>query len=122
MDALNGTGIIYPKIELDGKKYELKVSRGALLYDLSRNGVSIGEIHRGDFKSYAAVMDVLHAIIADQLAPGVFPTARSLAVYIQEEGTDKVKEVAAAVREAVGKAFPPVTPPAQAEVKTPAVQ
>ena len=111
----NGTGIVYPTIEIEGKSYELKVSRGTLLYRLSARGVNLVDINRGDFKSYAAVMDVLFALIQDQGAP--YPNAEALAGAVQELGSDKVREIGNAVRTAVGKAFPPVTPPAPVETK-----
>lgn len=117
----NGTGIIYPTIELEGKTYELKVTRGALLYRLSKAGVNIADIQRGDFRSYSAVMDVLFAMIQDQGSP--FANAEMLAVHVQELGSDKVREIGNAVRAAVGKAFPPATPAAPAEAnKQPAIQ
>lgn len=113
------TGILYPTVELEGKSYELKVTRGVLLYRLSKAGINISDIHRNDFKSYAAVMDVLWALIQDQSPP--FINAEHLAAYVQEQGSEFVRGVGAAVREAVGKAFPPVTPPALATTQ-PAVQ
>lgn len=114
------TGIIYPTVDLDGQTYTLKFTRASILYRLSRNGVDIGDLWR-PAKAAAGVVDVLHAVISDQLAPGVFPTPEALAEYLLEPGTDRMRTVANALREAVGKVFPPVAPPAPADSK-PAVQ
>ena len=40
----NGTGALYPTIEIGGVSYELRISREVLLYRLSRKGISLADL------------------------------------------------------------------------------
>jgi hypothetical protein len=103
MNEVNGTGIEYPEIELGGKKYVLKLTRGALVYRISKSGSNLTDIYQPGQKAIAAVIDILHCLIKDEFGG----TAEQLAELVWENGTDKIREVGNAVRIAVGKVFPP---------------
>lgn len=104
------TGIEYPTIELAGKSYELKFTRGALLYRISQRGMSISML-RDPVKRIAATFDILHAIIGDQFEG----TPEDLASIAIDE--DKLQDITESLKVALGKAFPS-TQPAQATAVT----
>ena len=105
--SYNGTGIDYPRLTLGGVEYELKFTRGALLYRISRRGISVSTL-RDPERRIAAGVDILHAIIGDQF--GGTPEQLADLVFTEE----KFAEVIQAVTVAVGKVFPPKAEPAQA--------
>lgn len=99
MSEHNGTGIEYPTIELGGKSYVVKFTRGALLYRLSKGGANIADL--GGPKSFSASIDVLHAVLGGQFSG----TVEELAELVFGEG--KIASVAQVIAEALGKVFPP---------------
>jgi hypothetical protein len=103
----NGTGIEYPKITLGGVEYELKVTRGALIYRFSQRGISLASL-KDETKRVSACIDALHAMMGSQFAG----TPEELTEMIFAE--DKFKESLHAVMVAVGKVSPPKVEPAQA--------
>jgi hypothetical protein len=111
----NGTGVVYPTIELGGVTYELRITRGALLYRISKNQVDMNDLGKDadPRKRVAAVFDVLHAIIADKFQGSV----EDLADVVIAEG--KMKEATVGVLGAVGKVFPPAEPATPAVEATP---
>lgn len=111
----NGTGIIYPVIELGGIKYTVKFSRGGILYRLSKSGTSLADLTGGS-KNFSAVIDVLHAALFSQFQG----SAEDLAELVMTEG--KTAEVAQAIGEALKKVFPPTQVTAEVTTGTPAVQ
>lgn len=99
----NGTGIIYPTIELGGVTYELKFTRGALFYRLSRLGVDLGTAFTNI--TFSVRVDILHSIIAGT-GPGKYAgTTEELADLVLTE--NKSKEVVELLLAALGKVFPP---------------
>ncbi len=99
----NGTGIEYPTIELGGKTYTVKFTRGALLYRLSRKGSSLADL--GTSKNFGALIDILHAGLYGQYDG----TPLELAELISNEDDwiEKYKQVDVVVGEALKKVFPP---------------
>lgn len=55
----NGTGITYPTIELGGKTYTVKFTRGGLLYRLSKQGVNLASLN--SVNRFATLVDILFA-------------------------------------------------------------
>ena len=107
----NGTGILYPTIELGGATFTLRFTRGALLYRLSRRGVTTADLNV-PAKSFGALVEVLHAT----MEPQFLGTHEQLAEIMEAAGIDKLRAYRAAVDEALGKVFPPIARPA-AETK-----
>lgn len=107
MSDTNGTGIIYPTLELGGKTYIVKFSRGGILYRLSKSGTSLMDLTGGS-KNFAAVIDVLHAALFSQFDG----SQEDLAELVLAE--NKTAEVSAAIGEALKKVFPPTSAPAEA--------
>lgn len=103
----NGTGIDYPTVELGGKTYTVKFTRGGLLYRLSKTGTNLADL-TGTGKRFSAVMDVLHAAFFGQYDG----TVEELAELVFSE--EKMTEVGAALDEALKKVFP-VPPTAATE-------
>jgi hypothetical protein len=99
MSELNGSGIIYPTIELGGVRYVIKFTRGGLLYRLSKGGVSFADLASN--KSFSAVMDILHAALFGQYDR----SAEDLADLVMSEG--KFAEVSEVIQDAIKKVFPP---------------
>lgn len=109
------TGIHYPTIELAGTSYELSITREILLYRLSRKGVSMADL-RGA-KGFAALHDILHAIIQDRYQG----TVEDLVTLVQSEG--KLQLLDTTIAEVVKKAFPPPQPAQAAATDTaPSIQ
>ncbi len=109
MANLNGTGIQYPTLELGGVTYTVKFSRGGILYRLSKSGTNLSDLRAGSGKSFATVIDVLHAALFDQY----MGDAESLAELVMSE--DKIALASEVVSEALKKVFPPTpvaAPPA----------
>lgn len=107
----NGTGIEYPTLELGGKKYTIKFTRGGFVYRLSKSGTDLESLVKG--RNFAAVMDVLFAALWGQFDGSVEDLAELVLVE------SKTAEVGAIVRDAIKKVFPPTTKPdATAEEKT----
>ncbi len=100
--APNGSGIEYPHVTLGGVTYEVKMTRGTLLYRLSRNGIDLRELTGP--KAFSTMVDTLHACIQGHFRSN----AESLAEVIMAE--DKAVECSNAVNEALKKAFPPLNP------------
>lgn len=111
----NGTGIIYPTIELGGKFYTVKFTRGGLLYRLSRSGTSLSDLTSGS-KNFASVIDVLHAALYGQYAG----TAEDLAELVLSE--NKTGELSMVIGEALKKVFPPTQVTAEVTAGPTAVQ
>jgi len=111
----NGTGVVYPTIELGGVTYELRITRGALLYRISKNQIDMNDLGQDSDprKRVAAVFDVLHAIVAGKFQGSI----EDLADLVITEG--KMKDAATAVLLAVGKVFPPAEPATPAVEATP---
>ena len=101
---INGTGVDYPTIELGGKTYTVKFSRG-MLYRMHKQGVVFApQVKAGQvLMQFAPLVDVLH------LAIGFDGTHEELAELVYDKRNDAVS----ALMVAWGKAFPP-TPQAQA--------
>lgn len=117
MSEINGTGIEYPKIELGGKVYTVKFTRGGILYRLNKNGTSLSDL--GGAKSFATLIDVFHAALHGQFKG----TAEELAELVVSE--EKIATVDSVVAEALKKAFPPTQAAAVAadpEAAKPAIQ
>jgi hypothetical protein len=105
MSQDNGTGVVYPTIELGGTAYTVRFSRGSL-YRMQKLGVAFapkiqpipdqpGMIRRT--MTFSEVVDVMHIGIN---FPG---TAEQLAELVTN---DKVQEAFDKIMEAWGKAFP----------------
>jgi len=68
MSVLNGTGITYPEIELGGKKYTVKFTRG-MIYRMGKAGVSFSPRLTGSpdaqliTMEFSQLIDVLHLAI-----------------------------------------------------------
>ncbi len=101
------TGILFPEVELAGVKYTLKFTREVLLYRLSRRGLDVGNLNVR-LKALAAVVDFTYALIEDRFVG----TADDLAQIILQE--NKVAVCADAIRDALGKVFPPTQAPVTA--------
>jgi hypothetical protein len=99
----NGTGIDYPTIELDGKMYTVKFTRGALLYRLSKSGSSLADLRTN--KNFATLIDILHAGLYGQYDG----TSLELAELISsgDDFVAKYKQMDEVISEAIKKAFPP---------------
>ena len=104
MSQTNGSGLQFPTLDLGGKTYIVKFTRGGLLYRLNKAGANLGDL--GGPKSLAMYIDLLHAALWDQYdgAPD------QLADLIFSE--DKMSLVGEVVNEALKKVFPPPTPAA----------
>lgn len=100
MSTSNGTGAVYPTLELGGVTYALKFTRYSLLYRLSRRGIQIADRY-DPVKGLAALFDIVHAIISDQFKG----TAEDLATLAGEE--NKIAACRLALDEALVKVFPP---------------
>ncbi len=99
----NGTGIDYPTIELGGKTYTVKFTRGGLLYRLSKSGSSLADLRTN--KNFATLIDILHAALHGQYDG----TSLELAELISssDDWIEKYKQMDEAINEAIKKAFPP---------------
>jgi hypothetical protein len=119
---MEGSGVDYPTIEIEGQQYTLKFSRGAM-YLLDKQGVDFRRLGRelqmwlprkevpGSGQVHlSGLVDVIHACLAEQF-PGV--TAARFAdmlLPIGLQGVDyqnRVGALAIAVIQALGKAWPP---------------
>ena len=116
MDNINGTGVEYPTIELGGKVYTVRFTRGGILYRLNKNGINLAEL--GGARSFSTLIDVFHAALHGQYAG----TPEDLAELVVSE--EKAQAVDTAVAEALKKVFPPTQTAAVAAVEpaAPAVQ
>lgn len=112
MSETNGSGIQYPTLELGGKTYVVKFTRGALLYRLGRKGLSFEHLMNG--ANFATIIDFLHAALSGQYQG----TEEDLADVVLNEG--KTLEVGAALAEAVKKASPSDPNPAAEPAGQPA--
>lgn len=122
---MEGSGIVYPTVEIAGRKYTVRFSRVAL-YRLDRAGFDIrtlaGEIqrwlpretttgHREGYVRLSVLFDVLHSAVSDQLPTGT--TAEQLVEMAlphdmpPEEVPKKTAEYATAIILALGKMRPP---------------
>lgn len=104
MSLNNGTGIQYPEIELGGKRYTVKFTRG-MLYRMGKLGVKFQpELVGGEQKQirmdFTNLVDVLHVAIE---FPG---THEELAELLYDKRNDAVT----ALVEAWAKMLPPATP------------
>jgi len=104
MSDTNGTGVVYPTVELGGRIYVVKFTRGGILYRLSKAGVDLAAL--GTVHGFATIIDTLHAALFGQYVGD----AESLAELVLAE--DKAEQVGEAVSEALKKAFPPIQTPA----------
>jgi hypothetical protein len=109
-----GSGIDYPKLTLGGVEYELKLTKGRLMFRMSNRGVAALSLRNPD-QNVASLIKTLHALICDTY----LGTEEDLAEMVIDE--DKLKEAAGAVAQALKKAFPS-TAPAQAAAGAPAIQ
>lgn len=98
----NGTGIVYPTIELGGKTYTVKFTRGGLLYRLSKSGTNIADL-RNSPRYISTLIECLHAALFDQFGG----TPIELAELVYDE--DKISLVDQVVAEALKKVFPSPT-------------
>lgn len=94
----NGTGITYPTIELGGKVYTVKFTRGGLLYRLSKQGTNLADL-RGS-RNFATLVDVLFAGLYGQYEG----TSEDLAELILSENKSS------AMDEVIAEALKKVTP------------
>lgn len=94
-----GTGIEYPTLELGGRTYVVKFTRGGLMYRLNRSGASFQDL--GGTRSFATYIDILHAAFFGQYDG----TAEDLADLVIVEG--KFATVCEAINDAIKKVFPP---------------
>jgi len=99
METINGSGVDYPTLELGGKVYTVKFTRGGLMYRVSKNGGSLAELIGNT--SFAAIFDILTAALHGQYTG----TAEQLADIAIEE--DKLSEIREVLDKAIKKAFPP---------------
>ncbi len=99
----NGTGIEFPTLELGGKTYTIKFTRGGFVYRLSKSGTDLNSLVKG--RNFAAVMDVLFAALYGQF----HGTVEDLAELVLVES--KTAEVGLIVRDAIKKVFPPTIKP-----------
>lgn len=112
---VNGSGIEYPTLELGGKTYVIKFTRGGLLYRMSKNGADPRDL--AGPKSIAAVIDILHATLFGQFDG----SPEQLADIVFSEG--KFQASSDAVLDAVKKVFPPTQTVAGGTAdQTPAIQ
>ena len=95
---INGTGVDYPTIELGGKTYTVKFSRG-MLYRMGKLGVVFApKLDAGRITmDFAQIVDLAH------LATGFKGTHDELAELLY----DKRNDALTALMAAWGKAFPP---------------
>ncbi len=105
MSETNGSGIIYPTIELGGVTYVVKFTRGGLLYRLSKSATNLSDLASGP-RSLAAVVDVFHAALFGQYNG----TPEELAELVLAE--DKLAQVSGIVADSLKKVFPPTQTPA----------
>jgi hypothetical protein len=111
----NGTGIIYPEIELGGKTYVVRFDKEVMVYRLSKANANFADLV-DPRRRFAAMFDILYAAISDQYVG----TPESLSVLAQQE--DKVRLVDQVVAEGIKKVFPtPIQAPAAAESGAPPV-
>lgn len=103
MNEVNGTGIEYPSVVLGGVTYTVKFMRGAILYRMSRLGVTFADLQAGP-KRFSALFDVLYSAIQDQYTG----TPEQLVEMTLAE--NKLAEIGAAVGMAIAKVFPPAQP------------
>jgi hypothetical protein len=107
----NGTGIIYPTIELGGVTYELKLTRDRIRFRMSDAGCNISDLRVVGVRSFAVIVRFLHCLISPTFAG----TIEDLAEVIG--GEEKLQEASLFLAEAIKKAFPPTlqaAPPAEA--------
>lgn len=108
----NATGIEYPTLELGGKLYTVKFTRGGLMYRLNKAGTSLAAL--GSERSFSAYIDILHAALFGQYDG----TPEDLAEIVMAE--EKLPQLADAVNNAIKKAFPPSQAPAAGTAGLPA--
>jgi len=111
MSQTNGSGLQFPTLELGGKTYIVKFTRGGLIYRLNKNGA---ELDLYGPKRIAANIDLLHAALWGQFEG----TAEGLADLVFAE--DKLTLVGEILGEALKKVFPPTPKPAAAPADQPA--
>jgi hypothetical protein len=118
---MEGTGIEYPTIEIAGKRYTVKFSRGAL-YRLDKAGFDLRELGpsiqrwfpnggRDGNVRLSVLFDVLHSAIAEQLPTGMNAMELcELALPMDSPGEEtqkRVVEIATAIIQALIKMAPP---------------
>lgn len=109
----NATGIEYPTLELGGKVYTVKFTRGGLMYRLNKAGTSMTAL--GSDRSFSAYIDILHAALFGQFDG----SPEDLAEIVMDES--KFTTVAEAINEAIKKVFPPTQAPADGTAGQPAI-
>lgn len=99
MESMNGTGITYPEIELGGKKYVVKFTRG-LIYRMGKAGIDFRPVvTQGSITvPFSTLVDVLHMAITFEGTP------EDLAEVLY----DKRNEAMTALIGAWAKMLPPV--------------
>ena len=102
------TGIDYPEVEIGGRKFVIRFSRGATLYRLSKSGTDPKDLNN-ILKGPGALIDFIHAGISDQ----VETTPEALAELILSS-PQKTAECRRAVDAALLKVFPPAPKTPQA--------
>ena len=113
MSETNGSGLSFPTLELGGKLYVVKFTRGGLLYRLNKNGA---ELNLGGPKSIAATIDLLYAALWNQFVG----TEEQLADLVFTE--DKMVLVGEILGDALKKVFPPTPTPAAVPADQPAAK
>ncbi len=110
------SNIEYPKLTLGGREYELKFTRGAMVFRAADAGLSFADLYGADqFKRVAAVIKALHAALkAGNQFDG---DQNALADLIHEE--NKMGEATTAIMLALGKVFPPTQAAAAADANQP---
>ena len=111
MSQTNGSGLEFPTLELGGKMYIVKFTRGGLLYRLNKNGA---ELNLGGPKTISATVDLLYAALWNQFQG----TPEDLADLVF--GEEKMLLVGQVLGEALKKVFPPTPIPAAAPADQPA--
>ncbi len=100
----------YPKLTLGGREYELKFTRGAMIYRVAKSGANFGDLYGNEpSKRLAAVIDCLHAALYGQF-PGTVDELADLVI-----GENKVGEATTALLVTLGKVFPPTQAAAPAD-------
>lgn len=92
------TGVEYPEIEIAGAKYILRLSRAALAYRVSKNGIELQKI----MNNFSVLVDTLHVLMQPSF-PG---SAEQLAEFLIADDVLRGRATIA-VLEAIKKVFPP---------------
>jgi hypothetical protein len=112
---MEGSGVDYPTIDIEGVQYTLKFSRGAM-YRLDKAGVDFRALARQfekwktGFVHLSGLVDVIHACLAEQIPDISAAQLADMLLPISLQGTDytdRVRVLAVAVSQALGKVWPP---------------